>query len=192
VLVETSKATSELDRVAGKVFNSPAAHTMPKASLCRSSSSSADWSVIILVETWTEERIASVIHFVAERITADFAETGLKVEFRIDPQWSGLDATNGPESVVAVGGGHEFPLHLEGGTEAACWYAAYQMQDDVMGEHGRPWPELVDPSGAFVGVLSLAAEPPQIATWELAGQPFCAVGHLQRACAAAGLRIKAI
>jgi hypothetical protein len=146
----------------------------------------------MLVETWTEERIASATQFVAERISADFAETGLMIEFRIDPQWSGPDVTSGPESVVAVRGGNEFPLHLEGGAEQACWYAAYQMQDDVMGEHGRPWPELVDHAGGYVGVLSLPSEPPQIATWELAGRPFCAVGHLQRACMAAGLRIKSL
>ena len=144
----------------------------------------------MLVETWTEERIASATQFVAERISADFAETDLTIEFRIDPHWSDVDVTSGPESVVAVCGGHEFPLQLQGGTEHACWYAAYQMQDDVMGEHGRPWPELVDPSGSYVGVLSPSSEPPQIATWELAGRPFCAVGHLQRACVAAGLRIK--
>jgi hypothetical protein len=148
--------------------------------------------VIMLVETWTEDRIAAATQFVAERISADFAETGLTIEFRIDPNWSGPDGTSGPESVIAVRGGNESLLHLEGGTEQACWYAAYQMQDDVMGEHGRPWPELVDHSGAFVGVLSLPSESPEIAVWELHGRAFCAVGHLQLACVAAGLTIRSL
>jgi hypothetical protein len=74
--------------------------------------------------------------------------------------------------------------------EGACSYAAYQLQDDVMGEHNRPWPELLDSEGRSVGVLESPVDAPGVAAWHLRGEPFCAVGQLHPACAAAGLTIK--
>jgi hypothetical protein len=85
---------------------------------------------------------------------------------------------------------HEFQPGLEGGVESACWYTADQMATDVMDEHNQPWPELLDSRGRFVGVLDIPGGGPGLAQWELRGEPFCAVGHLHKSCAAAGLTIK--
>jgi hypothetical protein len=138
--------------------------------------------------TWTESDTAAAQAFVADRLNADLAGTGLPhVEFRYDPAWTGVP---GDDDFILVADGHEFPLDVEGGgVEYACGYAAYQLQDDAMGELGRPWPELVGPGGEFIGVL-VASDAHGVAVWELSGQPFCAVGHLHRAVEAAGLRIR--
>jgi len=64
------------------------------------------------------------------------------------------------------------------------------LQDDVIAEHRRPWPELVD-GGRFVGVLVPSTDDSaDLAHWRLGDRPFCTVGHLHRACEAAGLTIK--
>lgn len=140
------------------------------------------------MDTWTEGETAAAQAFVAERLNADFAGTGLqKVAFLDDPAWTG---TPGHDAVL-VAGGHEFPLDVaSGGVEQACGYAAYQLQDDAMDELNRPWPELVSSTGEPIGVLTAPAEVHGVAVWELSGEPFCAVGHLQRAVEAAGLRIR--
>lgn len=141
--------------------------------------------------TWTEGEIRAACVWIAERLAADFEGTGLPaIEFRIDPAWRGAKRSShaGPEDVILACGGHEFPLHLEGGLEQACGYAAYQLQDDVVGDARSPWPELIDGSGSFVGVLTPAG-PPGLGRWELRGEPFCAIGHLHRAVQVAGLTI---
>jgi hypothetical protein len=157
-----------------------------------------------LVDSWTESRITAACAFVLERLEADFKDTGLTVEFRFDPSWSDPDAEmpigihpyhRRPEDAVASsrwgnGNLHEFPLQLDGGVESACWYAADQMQTDVMDEHNQPWPELLDRRGRFVGVLDIPGGGTGLAQWELRGEPFCAVGHLHKSCEAAGLTIK--
>jgi hypothetical protein len=145
------------------------------------------------METSTGVAVDIALSWAAERLAADFKGTGLPtIEFRVDPTWGGGHAQESPSDVIVVCGGHEFPAGLEGGAEQVCWLAAGQLQDDVMGEHNRPWPELLDADGLFVGVLAPPAEPPLVAVWELAGRAFCAVGHLQSAVAAAGLHIKAV
>jgi hypothetical protein len=140
--------------------------------------------------------LAAAASFVVERVRADVGPVaGLPpatvVAVRLDPAWADPAAAGeGAEDLVAtvLAGRHEFPLGLEDGVEYACWNLANQVQDDVVGELGRPWPELVDPSGATLGVL----EPTLVgglAGWALRGQAFCAVGQLTAAVAAAGLTV---
>jgi hypothetical protein len=59
-----------------------------------------------------------------------------------------------------------------------------------MGEHNQPWPELLDSQGRFVGVLAPSSDDLGVAQWHLRDEPFCAIGHLHKACEAAGLTIK--
>jgi hypothetical protein len=154
------------------------------------------------MDDWTESRITAACTFVRERLEADFAGTDLPaIEFRVDPTWDGSDddIPSGislyrprPEDVIVICGGHEFPLWLGGGVETACWYAAYQLRDDVMGEHNKAWPELRDNEGRFVGVLDTPGSDLGVAQWQLRNEPFCAVGPLHKACEAAGLTIKTL
>jgi hypothetical protein len=151
-----------------------------------------------LVGSWTEHRITAACTFIRDRLEADFAGTDLPtIEFRIDPTWSDPSAIRSspeprPEDVIVVCGGHEFPLRLDSGVEWACSEAAFQLQDDVMGEHNRPWPDLYD-SERYVGVLVPSADAPGgIAQWRLDDETFCAIGHLHQASGAAGLTIKAL
>lgn len=142
------------------------------------------------MDTGTGVAVDAALAWAAERLAADFEGTGLpKIEFRADPAWTG-EPTESPADVIVVCGGHEFPAGLEGGVEQVCWNATWQLSDDVMGELNRPWPELTDAGGAFVGVLDVPAEPPDVAVWMLKGRAFCAVGQLHKGCEAAGLRIK--
>ncbi len=140
------------------------------------------------MDTWTESETGAAQAFVADRLNADFAGTGLRsVEFRGDPAWTGTPG----DDFILVAGGHEFPLDVgHRGVEQACAFAAFQLQDDAMGELNRPWPELVNSAGESLGVLTAPAEVHGVAVWELSGQSFCAVGHLRRAVEAAGLRIR--
>jgi hypothetical protein len=154
--------------------------------------------------TWTESMISAACAFVLERLEADFKDTGLTIEFHFDPTWSGPDDDmpigihpyrRRPEDAIVFSRGsdeflHEFPLGLDSGVESACWYAAYQLQTDVMDEHNQPWPELLDSEGRFVGVLDTPGSDLGVAQWQLRGEPFCAVGHLHKSCEAAGLTIK--
>ena len=141
-------------------------------------------------DIWTPERIATASAFVIERVEADFARTPLpNIELRMDPGWTGtVSAQPGPQDVICICGGHEFQAQLQGGVEQACITIAWQLQDDVMDELNRPWPELLDAGGNFVGVPTPGGDP--IAVWALRGEPFCSVGHLQRAVEAAALRIR--
>lgn len=129
-----------------------------------------------------EPVIESMSNFVRERLKADFQDTRLAaIEFHV--KLSG--------EVTCVCGGHEFPLPFDD-AETACAYAAYMLQDDAIDELGRPWPELLDSDGKFVGVLvpPADAEGGGIAHWALREEPFCTIGHLHEAVAAAGLRIR--
>jgi len=155
---------------------------------------------------WTAERLVAAMDFIASRVRADFDAVagppfGDLLTLRIDPTW----VTDGawpsdrpagdsprPDDVIAVlfGGRHEFPAGLEEGAEYACHLVADRMQDNVIDELGRPWPELHDPTGGFVGVLEPRYER-ALACWALRGQPLCAVGQLAPGVAAAGLVIAA-
>jgi hypothetical protein len=141
-------------------------------------------------------RLAAAVSFVLDRVRADVGPVaGLPpatvVAVRLDPSWADPAAAGeGAEDLVVTvfAGRHEFPLGLEDGVEYACWNLANQVQDDVVGELSRPWPELVDPSGATLGVL----EPTLVgglAGWALRGRAFCAVGQLTEAVGAAGLAV---
>ncbi|MFD7155893.1 hypothetical protein ACFV9C_14900 [Kribbella sp. NPDC059898] len=140
------------------------------------------------MDTSTENGAAAAQAFVADRLNADFAGTGLaEVKFQVDPAWTGEPG----DDLILVAGEHEFPLAVEGrGVEQACAFAAYQLQSDAMSELNRPWPELATSHGETVGVLVAPAEVRGIAVWELAGEPFCAIGQLHKAVEAAGMHIK--
>jgi hypothetical protein len=145
-------------------------------------------------------RLAAAVSFVVDRVRADVGPVaGLPpatvVAVRLDPSWADpaageTAAGETAEDLVATvfAGRHEFPLGLEDGVEYACWNLANQVQDDLVGELSRPWPELVDPSGATLGVL----EPTLVgglAGWALRGRPFCAIGQLTATVGAAGLAV---
>lgn len=140
------------------------------------------------MDTSAESGTAAAQAFVADRLNADFTGTGLaEVRFQVDPSWSGEPG----DDLILVAGGHEFPLAVEGREiEQACAFAAFQLQSDAMSELNHAWPELVTPNGETVGVLLAPAEVRGVAVWELAGEPFCAIGHLHKAVEAAGLHIK--
>jgi len=87
-----------------------------------------------------------------------------------------------------VYGGHTFGVD-PGKVENATAHVMWQVQDDVIAELGRPWPELVEPSGTSVGVLTPAADS-GVACWHLNARPWCAIGQLRGAAAAAGLSIR--
>ncbi|MBI3687149.1 MAG: hypothetical protein HY241_07385 [Actinobacteria bacterium] len=140
-----------------------------------------------------------------ERILADFGPVAGRsdlIAVRVDPTWAadgGWPEGRPPEDpvepgdVVAtlLGGRHEFVARLDEGVEYACWVVADQLQDGVMDDLARPWPELEDSEGRIVGVLEPQFEPLMLAHWALRGAPFCAVGHLHDAVAAAGWRFVA-
>ena len=144
-------------------------------------------------------RLTAAVSFVVDRVRADVGPlAGLPPEsvvaVRLDPAWAEDPAGDtagdaaGDLIVSVFGGRHEFPLGLEDGVEYACWNLADQVQDDVVGELGRPWPELVGPAGEPLGVL----EPMLLgglAGWALRGRAFCAVGQLPAAVTAAGLTV---
>lgn len=141
------------------------------------------------MDTSTESGTDAAQAFVADRLNADFAGTGLAdILFQTDPEWTG---TSG-DDLILIAGGHEFPVALEGtgGVEQGCALAAFHLQSDAMSELNRTWPELVTDDGETVGVLVAPAEISGVAVWELSGKPFCAIGHLHRAVEAAGLTIK--
>ncbi|HSV66315.1 MAG TPA: hypothetical protein VLJ59_10480 [Mycobacteriales bacterium] len=148
--------------------------------------------------SWGAGRISAAVAFIGARLRADFADTGLpRIDFRNDPSWAadghaphtGTHGWQLPSDVIVQCGGHEFPLGLEHGVESACAAAADALQDDVIGRSGQPWPELRSADGVFVGVLEPRLQPGGLAHWRLHDEPFCAVGHLAGAVAAAGLAI---
>lgn len=143
---------------------------------------------------WGSARVAAAVAFVVDRVRQDVGtvtdlESAAVVSARHDPAWAG-DGAEGAEAVVGVvfDGRHEFPLGLEDGVEHACRNLADQTQDDLVGELGRPWPQLLGPDGAARGVLQPALHG-GIAVWELRGRPFCAIGHLVGAVTAAGVAV---
>jgi hypothetical protein len=115
------------------------------------------------------------------------------VELRVDPQFAlpgGVDDRPAAHQVVGVIGGHVFAAGFEHGLEAACAVVMSMVQDDVVGAHGRPWPEIADRDGSELGVLDVSFEPPGIAHWSLRGHPLCAIGHLTETCRALGWRVR--
>jgi hypothetical protein len=153
---------------------------------------------------WTAERLAAALDFIAARMVADFAEIAGAVgddllRLRLDPAWSndggspaddGTSRQAGPDDVIAVllGGRHEFPAGLEDGVEYASYLVADRLQDGVIDDLGRPWPELRDAEGRSLGVLEPRYEQ-GLAHWALRGEPLCAVGQLGPAVPASGLAI---
>jgi hypothetical protein len=133
---------------------------------------------------WTRERIQEATWFIWGRVIGDVATAGLVGVGEL----LRFGTEEGEVVATAFGGQHWFPVHLEDGPEAACRLTMDQLQDGVVDRLHRPWPELLDDSGAFVGVLDVG-EARGIACWVLRGVPFCAVGQLSAAIPAAGLRL---
>jgi hypothetical protein len=133
---------------------------------------------------WPDPRTGAALAFVRDRVLADVGTSGLV--------WPGALLTFRPEDgevlATAFSGEHDFPIELQLGVETACSIVADQFQDGVIDRVGRPWPELIDAETRFVGVLDVGT-PAGIACWVLRGVPFCAVGQLAAATAAAGYRI---
>lgn len=142
--------------------------------------------VEFLLVGWSQDRIDAATSFVRGRVLADITTSGL------EKQWVGellvFRMEDGEVVGTAFGGEHDFPVHLDEGAETACFLTADQMQDGVIDRLNRPWPELLDPDGEFVGVLQLA-EVGGVACWVLRGVPYCAVGQLAGAVPAAGHRL---
>lgn len=150
------------------------------------SSCGVDWRdhVDTLPTGWTDDRIREATSFISGRVIRDVATAGVVgvgelLRFRME---------DGEVLATAFGGEHDFPIELQVGVEEACALVADQIQDGVVDRLARPWPELVDADGHFVGVLDVG-KPGGIACWTLRGMPFCAVGQLSAAIPAAGLRL---
>lgn len=149
--------------------------------------SDVDWRdcVAALLGGWTAGRIDDATGFIRRRVVTDVATSAL--------EWDGelLAFRMEDEEVLATAfdGEHDFPIELHIGVEGSCALTIDQVQDGVMDRIGRPWPELLDPDGAFVGVLDVGT-PGGIACWVLRGVPYCAVGQLAGAVSAAGHRLR--
>jgi hypothetical protein len=140
---------------------------------------------------WTSARLSAALDFLQARVRADFVGTvAAAVTLRFDPAFSNRpgNAAPGPDHLVATAGGHTFSIDLKHGVEDAASRIASGLQDDVMDDLGRPWPELIRPDGQPLGVLEPGGD--AIACWSLRATPFCAIGHLHAAVKAAGLVIK--
>jgi hypothetical protein len=140
----------------------------------------------LLLDGWAPDRIEAATSFLRERVLTDVATGQLRKE------WQGellvFRMEDGEILATAFGGEHDFPIELHDGAESACALVTDQMQDGVIDRLGRPWPELLDENGRFVGVLDVA-EVGGIACWVLRGVPYCAVGQLAGAIPAAGHRL---
>jgi hypothetical protein len=150
------------------------------------SSCDVDWRdrVQHLLDGWTVDRIRDATSFIWGRVLNDVATAGLVgvgelLLFRVE---------DGEVIATAFGGEHWFPIHLADGPEAAVGLTMDELQDGVVDRLHRPWPELLDADGGFVGVLDVG-QASGIACWVLRGVPFCAVGQLSAAIPAAGLRL---
>jgi hypothetical protein len=155
------------------------------------------------VSRWTPERVEAAGRFMINRIQADFGPaTGVAevLAVRMDPTWAtggewpegrqdGDPTEPGDAVVTLLGGRHEVAAHLDEGVEYACWAVAEQLRGSVIDDLSRPWPELADGEGKPIGVLEPQFEPLMMAHWAFHGAPFCAMGQLHEAVAAAGFQL---
>jgi hypothetical protein len=114
----------------------------------------------------------SRLAFIIGRLNADLAATGVGVVSLVEdpePGWAGI--------VFAFGG--SMTTVSTDQAEVATAVLADKFQDDVVGSLGRTWPE-VDGRPLFPSAAS------GVACWCLDGKPWCAVGQLADALAAAG------
>ena len=132
------------------------------------------------LEPWTTIGLAHAMSFVEMRLRADLPlpeiSVGIDDTFS-EVKWDRDTVPPSTKHVVVSAGGHRFIAGLSRGVEAACAHAADQLQDDVMDDLNRPWPEVT--IGSRTGVLQAALEPLGIAHWRLGEQPVCAIGHLR-------------
>jgi hypothetical protein len=136
--------------------------------------------------------VDAAMRAVLDRVRADLDGVGLHVELRVDQGFAvpgGVDDRSPVHQVVGVIGEHVFSAGFEHGLEAGCAAVMSTVQDDVVGLHGRPWPEIAERDGSDVRVLDVAVEPIGIAHWSFRGRPLCAVGHLLATCRALGWHV---
>ena len=122
--------------------------------------------------------------FIHGRVSGDVMTTGLLGVGEL----LAFGHEQGEPVVWSFGYQSEVPYDLADGVEATCALVMDQVQDGVIDRLGRPWPELVDAGGTFVGVLEPAVAS-GLACWALRGVPFCAVGQLSAAVPANGFRL---
>lgn len=99
-----------------------------------------------------------------KRIEADFAAVPLDL-----PTFDGT---------IVSSNGVLIPLDVPGGYEELTAVVAYHLQDAAIDELGRPWPE-------YRGRPLFPSADCGVACWCLDGAPWCAVGQLESALAAA-------
>jgi hypothetical protein len=131
-------------------------------------------------DTWTSTWLRHAMTFIEVRLRADLPLPEISVD--TDDTFSEVrsDGRSVPiltKYVIVKAGGHRFSAGLSYGVEAACAHAADQLQNDVMDDLNRPWPQVT--IGSHTGVLEAALEPFGIAHWRLGEQPVCAIGHLR-------------
>lgn len=109
--------------------------------------------------------------FVIDRLNADLLPTGVGVVSLVEdpePGWAGT---------VFAFGGSMTTVSMDQ-VEVTTAVLADKFQDDVIGSLGRTWPEVG-------GRPLFASADSGVACWCLDGKPWCAVGHLANALAAA-------
>jgi hypothetical protein len=109
--------------------------------------------------------------FIIGRLNADLMSTGVGVVSLVEdpePGWAGTVFAFGG-SMTTVSTDH---------AEVATAVLADKFQDDVIGTLGRTWPQ-VDGRPLFASADS------GVACWCLDGEPWCAIGQLTDALAAA-------
>jgi len=88
-----------------------------------------------------------------------------------------VDLPTCDETTVTAHGVH-IPLDVPTGFEELTAVIAYHLQDEAMDELGRTWPEVG-------GMPLFPSAGSGVACWCLDGKPWCAVGQLPDALAAA-------
>jgi hypothetical protein len=125
---------------------------------------------------------------IAIRVFADIAPvSAMHRELILFDGRSGEGSREGSGRLLALAGGDDDSLFVQFGEH---WFRsdevefahalaeiASKIQDDVIDELGRGWPEL-SLDGAFGGVLSPGVDDSGEASWFGAGAPVCQVGEL--------------
>lgn len=92
---------------------------------------------------------------IIDRVAADAPPDTPPPRLMLDPQFADPHREKGRldlSDVVAVVGPRRFRVGLENGTEVGCVAVMSALQDDVVDRTGRPWPEILGPDGAVIGV----------------------------------------
>ena len=134
-------------------------------------------------------RAMDLLQEIRRRVDADFAEPSLGypgLTFISYSEWTAdSDHHDCDDTPVCVAGGHSFPVSLRSGVEEAVVTIVSALQDDVMDQLNRPWPELAGPA---VVVLQPRIDDRGVAVWASNdGSVRCPVGELQSTFGVPGL-----